>query len=592
LTLTGALEQAEVGKPFKARASHPRVLADLLTSMLAPESSAAGQAGSQQSEPEGSDVDSGDDEDVDMDDLEALDGDDIDGIARGFDADGGAAARDRARAPREPRAKRARGRDRPRLTEAQLAHRVNMVCEVFEAVFEEARGKKPHAGALSSLAAFAIYDKARSVAAVDRLQVTAPSPCARCSLPLWCISRVLQAIIPSAPAGHAVYKHLRRMRDDYAKERDRRECTIVDLRAAEDRGNGWMFMMDNVMQSVNTNGLRVLDKTFTAKRAPNVGGIGTSMLGVEIAGVKGSDGTSGGRPTCSILSATDRQLPFAAVSQLQKRKDLMPGPSRDEPPKGASAERLQAAGSFEKLNREECSHAHAMFLRAALFVRERCRTLEFDKGIAHMRDKVERAHAAATSQARTKVCTDCGRQLPVEMWPGQPEPGKPDKRTGPRTCPLKLPDGRAHGCGGQLLSARQQVHSGFRQSEGNGGWATIGSSMNPQVEKELKIDAGHPLPSLQDSAAYGVLLVPGPTARSKMRAVRPNDRRADGLAVPKYATVNPELGEPEATAACPTPLPQPQPTVVKEQVLPALSKNPGSEEGLAAGLAVLERWVP
>ena len=123
------------------------MLADLLTSMLAPESSAAGQAGSEQPEPEGSDVDSGDDEDVDMDDLEALDGDDIDGIARGFDADGGATARDRARAPREPRAKRARGRDRPRLTEAQLAHRVNMVCEVFEAVFEEARGRKPHAGA-------------------------------------------------------------------------------------------------------------------------------------------------------------------------------------------------------------------------------------------------------------------------------------------------------------------------------------------------------------------------------------------------------------------------------------------------------------
>ena len=116
--------------------------------------------------------------------------------------------------------------------------------------------------------------------------------------------------------------------------------------------------------------------------------------------------------------------------------------------------------------------------------------------------------------------------------------------------------------------------------------------MISQVEKELKIAAGHPLPSLQDSAAYGVLLVPGLNVRSKMRAVRPNDRRADGLAVPKYATVNPALGEPKATVACRVPPPQPQPTVVKEHVLPALSKNPGSEEGLAAALAVLERWVP
>ena len=55
-----------MGKPFEARASHPRVLADLLTSMLAPDSSAAGQAGGEQPEPEGSDVDSGDDEDVDL----------------------------------------------------------------------------------------------------------------------------------------------------------------------------------------------------------------------------------------------------------------------------------------------------------------------------------------------------------------------------------------------------------------------------------------------------------------------------------------------------------------------------------------------
>ena len=151
--------------------------------MLVPASKAAEQVGGdEQPRPEGSDIDSGDDEDVDMDDLEALDGDDTDGIVRGFDADGGAAARDRARVPREPREERADTCDRAPLTEAQLAHRVNMLCELFEAVFQEARGKKPHTGALSSLAAFAIYDKAKSIAAVDRLQVTASCLCAACML--------------------------------------------------------------------------------------------------------------------------------------------------------------------------------------------------------------------------------------------------------------------------------------------------------------------------------------------------------------------------------------------------------------------------
>ena len=296
-----------------------------------------------------------------------------------------------------------------------------------------------------------------------------------CSLLPQRIGRVWQAVIPSAPSGIAVYHHLRRLRDAYADERDKPGCTIVDLRKAEGRGNGWMFLADNVMNSVNTCGLRVLDKTFKAKRAPILGGIGTSMMGIEIAGVKGRDGVSGGRPARSILSTTDRGWPCAAVCQLQKRKDLMPGPSRDRPPTGASVERLQAAGHFERLNLEERTHAHALFLRQALFVRERCRLLEFDKGIAHMKARVECAHDAAASQARTKVCADCGRHLPVEKWPNPPEPGKPDKRTGPRTCPATLPDGSAHGCGGQLLSARQQVHGRLGQSEGVGDGATVGS---------------------------------------------------------------------------------------------------------------------
>ena len=65
---------------------------------------------------------------------------------------------------------------RPLMQEGRLVHNVNLLNEQLEALFQQTHGGPPCVGAISKLAAGAVYRASRSLLALNRLSVHAPAP--------------------------------------------------------------------------------------------------------------------------------------------------------------------------------------------------------------------------------------------------------------------------------------------------------------------------------------------------------------------------------------------------------------------------------